>query len=108
MHGGFFHSRAQEHRHPLDGVKNNNENRDSSTHMDHNRDQMHMGSEARDGVQGEEYDMQEDEMNNMSHSFSLHLPMNRNGSGTGWLPDHSPMYGRMLHSRKWMYMCLIW
>jgi hypothetical protein len=30
--------------------------------------------------------------------------MNRNGSGTGWLPDTSPMYGYMLHSRKWMYM----
>ena len=40
----------------------------------------------------------------MSHSFSLNLPMNRNGSGTGWLPDGSPMYGYMLHSKKWMYM----
>jgi len=41
---------------------------------------------------------------NMSHSFSLNLPMNRNGSGTGWLPDASPMYGYMFHSGKWMYM----
>jgi hypothetical protein len=41
---------------------------------------------------------------NMSHAFSLNLPMNRNGSGTGWLPDASPMYGYMLHSKKWMYM----
>ncbi len=41
---------------------------------------------------------------NMSHAFSLNLPMNRNGSGTGWLPDEAPMYGKMLHSRKWMYM----
>jgi hypothetical protein len=40
----------------------------------------------------------------MSHAYSLSLPMNRNGSGTGWLPDHSPMYGYMLHSKKWMYM----
>jgi hypothetical protein len=40
----------------------------------------------------------------MSHAFSLNLPMNRNGSGTGWLPDASPMYGVMLHSKKWMYM----
>ncbi len=40
----------------------------------------------------------------MSHSFSLNLPMNRNGSGTGWLTDASPMYGYMLHSKKWMYM----
>lgn len=41
---------------------------------------------------------------NMTHAFSLNLPMTRNGSGTGWLPDASPMYGYMLHSRKWMYM----
>lgn len=40
----------------------------------------------------------------MSHSYSLNLPMNRNGSGTGWLPDASPMYGYMLHSKTWMYM----
>ena len=40
----------------------------------------------------------------MSHAFSLNLPMNRNGSGTGWLPDASPMYGYMLHGKRWMYM----
>lgn len=41
---------------------------------------------------------------NMSHAYSLSLVMNRNGSGTGWLPDNSPMYGYMQHSGKWMYM----
>lgn len=40
----------------------------------------------------------------MSHSYSLNLPMNRNGSGTGWLPDASPMYGAMIHTPKWMLM----
>lgn len=40
----------------------------------------------------------------MNHAFSLNLPMNRNGSGTAWLPDASPMYGYMMHSKKWMYM----
>ncbi|MEP6594996.1 MAG: hypothetical protein ABJA71_03575 [Ginsengibacter sp.] len=40
----------------------------------------------------------------MSHSFSLNLPMNRNSSGTGWLPNASPMYGYMTHSKNWMYM----
>ncbi len=40
----------------------------------------------------------------MTHSYSLILPMNRNGSGTGWLTDLAPMYGYMRHSRKWMYM----
>lgn len=40
----------------------------------------------------------------MSHAFSQSLPMNRNGSGTGWLPDQTPMYAWMKHSDKWMYM----
>ena len=43
-------------------------------------------------------------MGNMSHSFSLNLPMTRNGSGTGWSPDAAPMYGQMYHSQNWMYM----
>lgn len=40
----------------------------------------------------------------MSHFLSRNLSMNRNGSGTGWLPDASPMYGYMFHTPKWMYM----
>jgi hypothetical protein len=40
----------------------------------------------------------------MSHSFSLSLPMTRNGSGTGWQPDATPMYAYMKHSSKWNYM----
>jgi hypothetical protein len=40
----------------------------------------------------------------MPHAYSLNLPMTRNGSGTGWLPDASPMYGYMFHKNKWMYM----
>lgn len=43
-------------------------------------------------------------MDNMSHAFSLNLPIGRNGSGSGWLPDASPMYGNMYHSKKWTYM----
>lgn len=46
----------------------------------------------------------EHQMPSMSHGFSLNLPMNRNGSGTGWLPDASPMYGVMKHSGDWMFM----
>lgn len=48
--------------------------------------------------------MHHEDHNNMSHAFSLNLPMNRNGSGTGWLPDSTPMYGYMIHGKKWMYM----
>ena len=44
------------------------------------------------------------EMPAMTHSYSLSLLMNRNGSGTTWLPDESPMFGYMAHSGKWMFM----
>ncbi|MHA4738039.1 TonB-dependent receptor [Dyadobacter sp. MSC1_007] len=40
----------------------------------------------------------------MTHSFSLSLPMTRNGSGTGWQPDATPMYAYMKHGNKWNYM----
>lgn len=40
----------------------------------------------------------------MSHAFSRNLPMSRNGSGTGWLPDSTPVYAYMIHGKKWMYM----
>jgi hypothetical protein len=40
----------------------------------------------------------------MSHSFSLSLPMTRNGSGTSWQPDATPMYAYMKHASKWNYM----
>jgi hypothetical protein len=44
------------------------------------------------------------QMNMASSSLSKNLPMNRDGSGTSWLPDASPMYGVMLNSGKWSYM----
>lgn len=40
----------------------------------------------------------------MTHAFSRNLPMSRNGSGTGWVPDASPMYMYMHGNAKsnWM------
>jgi hypothetical protein len=40
----------------------------------------------------------------MTHSFSLSLPMSRNGSGTSWSPDNNPMYMLMAHTKKGMWM----
>jgi hypothetical protein len=48
----------------------------------------------------EEHDMSK----HMTHNFSLSLPMTRNGSGTGWQPDATPMYAYMKHGGKWNYM----
>ena len=40
-----------------------------------------------------------------THAYSRNLPMNRNGSGTGWNPDASPMYMWMKSTKKtdWMF-----
>jgi len=40
-----------------------------------------------------------------SHAYSRNLPMSRNGSGTGWNPDASPMFMSMKSSDKtdWMF-----
>ncbi|HTH56946.1 MAG TPA: DUF2911 domain-containing protein [Cyclobacteriaceae bacterium] len=43
-------------------------------------------------------------MKMMTHAFSKSLPMNRNGSGTGWLPDATPMYAWMNGKNSWSTM----
>jgi hypothetical protein len=40
----------------------------------------------------------------MSHAYSRQLPMSRNGSGTAWQPDQTPMYMWMQHKGPWMLM----
>jgi hypothetical protein len=76
---------------------------DASAHGSHDAGHaMQMDSSAESLLHVEQMNAQSPV--SMAHSFSLNLPMNRNGSGTGWLPDASPMYGYMVHGRKWMYM----
>ncbi|WP_366107366.1 hypothetical protein [Spirosoma sp.] len=45
-------------------------------------------------------------MPGMTHSLSRNLPMNRNGSGTSWHPDNTPMYAYMSKPspKGWSYM----
>ena len=40
----------------------------------------------------------------MNSQFSLDLPMSRDGSGTSWVPDETPMYAYMIHGKEWMTM----
>ena len=40
----------------------------------------------------------------MSHAYSRHLPMSRNGSGTAWQPDQTAMYMWMQHKGPWLLM----
>jgi len=51
-------------------------------------------------------DMKMDTMQSMSMNsqFSLDLPMSRDGSGSSWVPDETPMYAYMIHGKKWMTM----
>jgi hypothetical protein len=49
-------------------------------------------------------DMDMGEPMTMNSQFSSRVPMNRDGSGTSWVPDETPMYGYMIHGRKWMSM----
>jgi len=89
---GTFNANAQhEHHRVTDTTKSKMEMSDSMQ-MDH------MNMNDMDSHKSMDHHM------NMSNGYSLNLPMSRNGSGTGWLPDASPMYGYMFHTPKWMYM----
>src|ERR1700744_1475192 len=51
-------------------------------------------------------DMKMDTMGSMkmNSQYSLDLPMSRDGSGTSWVPDETPMYAYMINGKKWMTM----
>ena len=80
-----------QHDHPQQDKPRHDHSQHDTLKMEH-ADSLH--------VQIHEHDM--DVM--MSSAFSKNLPMNRNGSGTSWLPDNSPVNAYMFHSRHWMYM----
>lgn len=87
-----YHANAQqEHQHMKDSAKQEMQMSDTMK-----MDNMDM--------KGMNMDKTMNHHSNMSHAYSLNLPMSRNGSGTAWLPDASPVYGFMFHSPKWMYM----
>ncbi|GAB3166650.1 hypothetical protein [Telluribacter humicola] len=81
---------AQHEHHQQPTPKADTTTTDHSMHRGHN---MH-------GDAG----MQMGGMRHMTHAFSLSLPMTRNGSGTSWQPDATPMYAYMHHGRNWNYM----
>ncbi|MCC8424521.1 hypothetical protein [Mucilaginibacter sp. UR6-11] len=58
------------------------------------------------GVEMDDMDMMDMDMGSMkmNSQFSLDLPMNRDGSGSSWVPDESPMYAYMIQGKKWMSM----
>jgi len=89
---GTFNANAQHEHHQVTDTTKPKMEMSDTTQMDHmNMNDMDSGKPMNHHM-------------NMSNAYSLNLPMSRNGSGTGWLPDASPMYGYMFHSSKWMYM----
>jgi hypothetical protein len=89
-------------------IKNKNPEKDAMRMDDHSGMNMPTDNSRQDtsNMDHEQNMIMDDgmDMGNMSDPFSLHLPMERHGSGTGWLPDASPMNAHMFHSPKWMYM----
>lgn len=79
----------------MQGMDMNNMDTSKPKHHDHQNMNMQMPMHNSN---------KEMNMDMMSDALSLNLPMERHGSGTGWLPDASPMNGYMFHSAKWMYM----
>lgn len=90
---GVLQAQHEHHMPKADTIKAKDTAMKRDTTMGHHDHSMHRMN-----------NMQHGDMSNMSHSFSLNLPMSRNGSGTSWLPDNSPVYAYMFHSKKWMYM----
>ena len=87
---------------------------DTTKPVDHS---MHQGMDmskhdgmGMDGSMGDmhmlNYGLTMDTTMGMTHSLSRNLPMNRNGSGTSWHPDNTPMYAYMSQpsGNKWSYM----
>ncbi|WP_324675568.1 hypothetical protein [Hymenobacter sp. GOD-10R] len=71
---------------------------DTSQHGGMHQSGMHMGDSSMAHGDHDMHDM------NMSHAYSRYLPMSRNGSGTAWQPDATPMYMWMQHKGPWMLM----
>lgn len=89
---------------------------DTTKPMDHSRHQgMDTGKHDDKNMDGSmEGDMKmlnhgltmDASMPGMTHSLSRNLSMNRNGSGTSWHPDNTPMYAYMStpSGSQWSYM----
>ena len=68
------------------------------------QDHQHHQQQQKPADTSREVEQHEGEGMLMSHAYSLHLPMSRNGSGTSWQPDVSPMYMYMRGNARsnWM------
>jgi hypothetical protein len=99
----FFQANAQHEHHQKKEKPAQEKEQQQDKKREEHHDMQNM-DDTMDMEDHEDMNIEEHDMGNMSHAFSLNLPMTRNGSGTGWLPDAVPMYGKMYHTKNWMYM----
>jgi hypothetical protein len=62
--------------------------------------EMNMNNTATPGMNMSDHEM----MDMGSQAFSKNLPMSRDGSGTSWMPDETPVYAYMIMKEKTMIM----
>lgn len=79
---------------------------DTDTTLNENAEMDHSGHETMtvDSSQHAGHDMHHMSGMEMTHAFSRNLPMTRNGSGTSWNPDATPMYAYMFSKGNWNFM----
>lgn len=112
--GSFFAAQAQHDHH-----QQKKEKKDTMPSMKHDHAQMkkdtmpsmkhdhsQMQQDTIPSMQHDHSQMQhgDHDMSMMTHAYSRNLPMSRNGSGTSWLPDNSPMYMYMTQKGKTSFM----
>lgn len=79
----------------------------NKAHAQHEMHHMHHTGSEPDTNQTSHLHQQHDPTGQdmaMSSRNSVNLPMNRDGSGTSWEPDATPLYAYMVHKQKWMFM----
>lgn len=107
QHSGHKHQTEQETRapHKRDTATSQTQHSDQAMHMDHNMHQTSQQDTTMSHSLHAGHDMaMSHSAHSMTHGLSRNLPMNRNGSGTSWNPDASPIYAWMKHTNNWMLM----
>jgi hypothetical protein len=95
---------AQEHHHHTDTLPEKKQSPSRKRKKEPAKSQPQVSHHSTDSIGYPGEDHAQDTVL-MTHSYSRNLPMNRNGSGTGWVPDSSPMYMYMNGNKKsnWMF-----
>jgi hypothetical protein len=73
-------------------------------HHQHQEEKKQPEKDSASAHEQHEHGMHDMHMMNMTHAYSRNLPMSRNGSGTSWSPDESPMLMYMAHAGKTSFM----